>query len=201
MARLIIKYPDVRLRGHSVEVNPEDWTTGNVKLWCQDIHDTMVANAGLGLAAPQVGIKKRIFAVDGKQLDNAHLLQQETKDGKLFFINPVIKHTIENDAKSIEACLSVPGAMYAVKRSSEVEITYTTIEGKQVSAKVKGEDAVVLQHEYEHLDGKLFIDRLNVFDRKEFMKRFEKQKHKKSDAEISHLREMKRLKARKNRKK
>lgn len=199
-ARLILKYPDSLLRIKSEEVNEEDWET-NVKKWCTDISDTMKANLGMGLAASQVGIHKRIFAVDAKDLDNPQALQQEPKDGVLFFINPIIKHIIENDAKSVEACLSVPGVMYPVKRSSEIEISYTAPDKRSVTVLVKGEDAVVLQHENDHLDGKLFIDRLNPFDRKEFMKRFDKPRREKSEGEINQLREQKRAQARKNRKK
>ena len=199
-ARLILKHPDSRLRIRSEEVTEEDWSV-SIGKWCTDIKDTMKANAGLGLAAPQVGIHKRIFAVDVKDLDTPELFQQEPQDATLFFINPQIDYVAKNDAKSIEACLSVPGVMYPVKRSSEIDVTYTTPDRRQVSVRVKGEDSVVLQHEYDHLDGKLFIDRLNSFDKKDFLKRFETPKREKSEGEINQLREHKRAQARKNRKK
>lgn len=199
-ARLILKHPNPKLRITSLEVDNEDWVE-RVEKWCTDIKDTMKANAGLGLAAPQVDIHKRIFAVDVKDLDEPGVFQQDPQDSTLFFINPEIKHLTKDDSKSIEACLSVPGVMYPVKRSSEIVITYTAPDRRQISVQVKGEDSVVLQHEYDHLNGKLFIDRLNPFDRKEFMKRFEKPKREKSEGEINQLREQKRAQTRKNRKK
>ena len=101
-ARLILKHPDSRLRIQSEEVTEEDWSFG-IEKWCTDIRDTMKANAGLGLAAPQVGIHKRIFALDVKDLDAPQLFQQEPQDATLFFINPQISHVIKDDAKSIEA--------------------------------------------------------------------------------------------------
>lgn len=199
-ARLILKHPNPKLRITSLKVDNEDWAE-RVEKWCTDIKDTMKANAGLGLAAPQVDIHKRIFAVDVKDLDEPGIFQQDPQDSTLFFINPEIKHITKDDSKSIEACLSVPGVMYPVKRSSEIVITYTAPDRRQISVQVKGEDSVVLQHEYDHLNGKLFIDRLNPFDRKEFMKRFEKPKREKSEGEINQLREQKRAQTRKNRKK
>ena len=199
-ARLILKYPDSRLRIRSEEVTEEDWS-GNVEKWCTDIKDTMKASAGLGLAAPQVGIHKRIFVVDVKDLDHPDLFQQETLDGALLFINPVLVPAEKETARSVEACLSVPGVMYAVKRSPAIDITYTTPSREIRQVKAVGEDAVVLQHEFDHLNGRLFIDKLNPFDRKEFRKRFEKPKREKSEEEVNQLREQRRAKARNKRKK
>jgi peptide deformylase len=88
-----------------------------------------------------------------------------------------------------------------VKRSSEIDISYTSLDGNQHNVRVKGMDAAVIQHEFDHLSGKLFIDRLNPFDRKEFLKKFKKPKRKKTEGEINQLREQKRAQARKNRKK
>lgn len=198
-ARLILTYPDSRLRKISEPVSEGDW--GSVPQWCQDIRDTMVANAGLGLAAPQVGIHKRIFAVDSKDLDNPQVFQQETGDGVLFFVNPVLTLVKKETAKSVEACLSVPGVVYPVKRSPVVNVEYTTLHRETVKVQVEGEDAVVLQHEFDHLNGRLFVDRLNSYDKKEFLGRFEKPKREKSDGEINQIREQRRSQARKNRKK
>lgn len=199
-ARLILKYPDSRLRIKSEDVLEEDWND-NVEKWCTDIKDTMKANVGLGLAAPQIGIHKRIFAVDVKDLDHPEIFEHHLQDDTFFFINPVMILVKKELAKSVEACLSVPGVMYSVKRSPEIDISYMTPSQEMRQVKVLGEDAVVLQHEFDHLNGKLFIDRLNPFDRKEFRKRFEKPKVQKSEEEINRLREQRRVRARKNRKK
>lgn len=200
VARLILKYPDERLRGFSEPVYLEDWEK-NVPQWCQDLHDTMVANAGLGLAGPQIGIKKQIFAIDIKELDNPSAFQQEPKDGVIFIINPVVSLIEKENHGSIEACLSVPGAMYKVKRSPVIGLFYMTPERVGVQTRIIGEDAVIVQHENDHLLGKLFVDYLNSIDRKEFNKLFEKPKQEMSEGQITHLREQKRAKARANRKK
>jgi peptide deformylase len=199
-ARLILKYPDARLRLKSAPVNECDWSA-DVEKWCADISDTMKASSGLGLAAPQIGICKRIFTVDTRCLHHSEIFQQDAQDGTLFFINPQVTYITKNDAKSKEACLSVPNASYSVKRSSEIDISYTSLDGNQHNVRVKGMDAAVIQHEFDHLSGKLFIDRLNPFDRKEFLKKFKKPKRKKTEGEINQLREQKRAQARKNRKK
>ena len=161
----------------------------------------MLANSGMGLAGPQVGIHKRIFALDVKDLDNPQVFQQEPKDGFIFFINPHVSHVTLDDAKSLEACLSVPGVMYKVKRSSVIDFFYTTPDNRLVMAQVSGEDAVVIQHEWDHLNGRLFIDSLGTIDRKEFQKLFQKPKRQKTEGEINQLREQRRSQARKNRKK
>lgn len=200
VAKLVLKYPDARLRIKSQEVLEEDWNE-NVEKWMLDICDTMKANVSLGLSASQVGIHKRIFAVDSKDMDNPGLFQQDPKDGFLFFINPKLVHVVKDDSKSIEACLSVPGTMYPVKRSSVIDFSYFTPDRRQISVRVSGEDSAILQHENDLLEGKLFIDRLNPFDRKEFVKRFDVPRRQKSEGEINQIREMKRSKARKSRKK
>lgn len=199
-ARLILKHPDPRLRIRSEEIVEEDWN-GNVEKWCTDIKDTMKANAGLGLAAPQVGIHKRMFVIDVKDLTNPEIFEQESQDGTLYFVNPKLKFLEEESAKSIEACLSVPGVMYAVRRSPVIEFSYMTLNREEKQVCILGEDAVVIQHEQDHLDGKLFIDRLNPFDKKDFAKRNFVAKREKTEGEINQLREQKRARARKNRKK
>lgn len=199
-ARLILKFPDKRLRGNSDSVTDDEYET-SVPRWCQDLRDTMVANAGLGLAGPQIGIKKKIFAVDVKDLDNPGALLQESKDGALYIINPVLSLAEKETHGSVEACLSVPGVMYKVKRSPVINLSYTTPQKESISVRITGEDAVVIQHEYDHLTGKLFIDRLNPFDKKQFAKLHQVPKKEKSEEEINQLREQRRAKARAKRKK
>lgn len=199
-ARLILKFPDKRLRGNSDPVTDDEYET-NVNQWCQDLRDTMVANAGLGLAGPQIGIKKKIFAVDVKDLDNPGAFLQEPKDGVLYVINPVLSLVEKETHGSVEACFSVPGVMYKVKRSPVIDLSYITPQKQSISVRIVGEDAVVIQHEYDHLVGKLFIDRLNPFDKKQFAKLHKVPKKEKSEEEINQLREQRRAKARAKRKK
>ena len=199
-ARLILKYPDQRLRGFSEFVDDVDWKY-NVPQWCQDLRDTMVANAGLGLAGPQVGIKKRIFAIDVKDLDNPGAFQQEPQNGVIFIINPVLSLVEKENRGSMEACLSVPGVMYKVKRSPVIDLSYTTPQRELVSVRIEGEDAVVVQHENDHLLGRLFVDKLNPFDKKDFKKLFEKPKKEISEGQLNQIREQRRIRARNKRKK
>lgn len=198
-ARLILKYPNSRLRDKSEEVEISEWE--NVTQWCQDLRDTMIANVGTSLAAPQVGIKKRIYAISAKELSLPETFGQEQQGEILFFINPVLKLVENVRVKITESCLSVPDSTYAVKRSPVIDLTYTTPSQELKSARVIGKDAIVIQHEQDHLDGVLFIDRLDIFDSRKFHKRFEKPKRQPTEGEINQLREQKRAKARKNRKK
>lgn len=200
VARLILKHPDSRLRIKSEEVTEED-CVANAKKWCLDIKDTMKANAGLGLAAPQVGIHKRIFAIDVIDLEQPEAFGQDSQDGVFFFINPTLSITEKEPVKSVESCLSVPGVEYSVKRNNAVEISYMTLSREMKSAKISGKDAIVVQHEYDHLEGKLFIDRLNSFDKKEFLKKNLTPKRQKTEGEIAHIREQRRARNRLKRKK
>lgn len=199
-ARLILRYPNSLLRTASEPVGDEDWGD-RVEKWCSDIGDTMKANVGMSLAAPQVGIHKRIFGVNVKDLDSPEVFQQNPRDGVIFFINPEVTLVSGESAKSMESCLSVPSFMYSVKRSAVIDLAYTAPDKRRIVVRVEGEDAVVIQHEAEHLDGKLFTDRLNPFDRKDFLKEFEKPKREKTEGELKHLREQKRAQARNKRKK
>jgi peptide deformylase len=198
-ARLILTHPNPDLRKKSKDV--EDQEFDQVYSWCRDIRDTMVANGGLGLAAPQIGILLKIFAVDARDLENPSEFLQETDDGVLYFINPSISFISDEKMKSFEACLSVPGVQYEVKRSADIRLDYTDRNKKKQSVRIRGKDAVVVQHEYDHLEGKLFIDRLSVFDRKDLNKRLLAPKRQKTEGEINQLRDQRRAKTRAARKK
>jgi peptide deformylase len=200
-ARLILKYPDSKLRGDCEAVLPDEYET-SVPQWCQDLRDTMIANLSLGLAGPQIGIKKRIFAISSKGLDNPGAFRSKSSDdGIIYIINPVLSMIDSDKHGSVEACLSIPGAMYKIRRSSAVHLTYSTPQKELITAQITGEDAVIVQHKYDHLAGKLFVDKLNSFDKKEFKKLYESPKRKKSEGEINQIREQKRAKSRSNRKK
>jgi len=123
----------------------------------------MYEKKGIGLAANQVGILKRFFIVDidqeSKEDDEGNLI--EHIPGKLLvYINPIITPFGEQIA-SEEGCLSVPGVYECVKRYSKVKISYYDINFEKKSEELEGLLAIVVQHEYDHLEGKLFIDRLS----------------------------------------
>lgn len=199
-ARLILKYPDQRLRGYSEYVTPIDYET-HLSQWCKDLRDTMIATLGLGLAGPQIGIKKRIFAINAKHLINPSAFLQDPKDGILYFINPIVSLVDDETNDSLEGSLSIPGALYKVKRSPTINLNYMTPQYDRFCVRIVGEDAAIVQHENDYLLGKLFIDKLNHFDKKQLTKLIKLPKKEKTAGELNQLREQRRAKSRATRKK
>ena len=124
--------------------------------------ETLDAAEGIGLAAPQVGVDKRFFIVslpDGTRRE---------------FINPEIVGTSVETNPYEEGCLSLPGVYHDVERPSKVIVTARTADGATFRLKTSGLLARVIQHEYDHLDGKLFIDRLSEEERRKVVRAYEK---------------------------
>jgi len=144
MKREIITYPNSLLLKISDEVEAVD---DEIRELLDDMVETMYADDGIGLAAPQVGINLRAIVVDIRRGDS-DLLQM---------INPEI---ISSDGIEVmeEGCLSVPGMLVKVERSAEVVVRYLDMEGKESEIEAEGLLAVALQHEIDHLDGRLIID-------------------------------------------
>ncbi len=148
MIRQILKYPDPVLKKKSEEVTE---ITDEIKRLAQDLKETMFARQGIGLAAPQVGIPKRIIVV-----------QEKTP---LVFINPKIVKKSSETTLEQEGCLSFPGIFLKIKRANEIEIKALNEEGAKISFKSEGLMARVFQHEIDHLDGVLCIDRLSFWQK------------------------------------
>jgi peptide deformylase len=135
--------PILRQRAEPVrEITPE------LRLTLQDMIDTMYAEVGIGLAAPQIGIPLRMLVVD-----------EEKGRGPRALINPEI---VDQDGlvRAEEGCLSIPGIFADVVRAEWVQVTATSEDGDGVQLEARGLPARVIQHELDHLDGILFIDRL-----------------------------------------
>ena len=152
MARLeILVYPDERLRQVSkpvIEVNDE------VRVFISDLEDTLSSLPGcVGVAAPQVGRFERILIVDVSSRPH------HKNNGHLILINPVVTFK-EGDVVGREGCLSVPDYTGKVSRSKNIEVTAQNESGSDVMYKMVGYEARALQHEIDHLDGKLFLDKL-----------------------------------------
>ena len=152
MAQLeILVYPDERLRQVSqpvIEVDDE------VRSFISDLEDTLSSLPGcVGVAAPQVGRFERILIVDVSSRPH------HKNHGHLVLINPVVIFK-EGDVVGREGCLSVPDYTGNVSRSKSIEVTAQNESGSQVMYKMVGYEARALQHEIDHLDGKLFLDRL-----------------------------------------
>jgi len=158
----ILKYPDPILKKLSL---PVENITGETARLIQEMVETLYAAPGVGLAAPQVGILQRIVVVD---------IDYENPGRNLIkLINPEIRHT---DGELIweEGCLSVINFTAEVKRAERVEVV--GLNEKEQEVKVEGEGllAVALQHEIDHLDGKLFIDRISRLKRELYTRRLKK---------------------------
>ncbi|ADY14105.1 peptide deformylase [Sphaerochaeta globosa] len=124
--------------------------------------ETMAEADGVGLAAPQVGVNSRLFVI--------HIQGSENRA----YINPqIIETSIETDT-SEEGCLSIPGVWHDVQRPARVTVQAQDVEGKVFTVKAEGLLARAIQHEYDHLNGVLFIDRLNDEEREKMVKAYEK---------------------------
>ena len=128
--------------------------------------ETLETADGVGLAGPQVGVGKRLFVVDTRQ-----------EGGRHAFINPEIIQTSVETAPYEEGCLSIPGIYHEVIRPAEVSVQAQDVDGKVFTLNASGLLARVIQHENDHLDGRLFIDRLSPDERGLLVKLYEK-KHK-----------------------
>ena len=144
--------PNNELRVRSVNVPATDVGSARVKRLVQEMKETMREENGCGLAAPQVGVHERIIVVDAG-------------GGPMAYINPEITGRSFRTFLFEEGCLSVPGVWGMVKRHRGVKVKAFDENGKDVAAEATGLEAVIFQHEIDHLDGILFIDRIEKFTR------------------------------------
>lgn len=151
--RPIVLYGDPVLREVSSPVEKID---GEIKALVSDMIDTLHKAQGLGLAAVQIGVTKRVFIVDLSAFDLTRPLK--------VFINPEILSS-EGEVEYEEGCLSFPGLYQHIVRAASVTIRATDEDGKQFEMTADGMTARAILHEYDHLEGKLFIDRLSPLAR------------------------------------
>jgi len=154
MIREILEYPDPRLREVAkpvAEVTPE------IRKLVDDMAETMYDAPGVGLAAPQIGENHRIFVIDCAEEDEPSEL--------LVFINPEI---FEKDGQIVwnEGCLSFPGVREEIKRAERVKVRALDRTGKPFELEAEGLLAVAIQHETDHLNGVLMVDKLNALKRR-----------------------------------
>ena len=148
----ILIFPDQRLRTVAKEVLVID---DEIKELVSNLLETMYEGNGIGLSATQVNIHKRILVVD----------ITDEKDSPLVLINPKIKVLNKEEKIYSEGCLSVPGFFEEVSRPSEINITALNIEGERFTIMATDLLAVAVQHEMDHLDGKIFVDFLSNLKR------------------------------------
>ena len=131
-----------------------------------DMLDTMYDAPGIGLAAIQIGIPKRIIVMD--------ISKDENKKEPRYFVNPIIKNKNEEKAKYEEGCLSVPDQFAEIERPSACEVEYLDYDGKKNYLKAEGLLATCIQHEMDHLEGILFIDYLSKLKKSMIIKKLSK---------------------------
>lgn len=164
MAVLEIKtYPEKVLKE---KASPVENINGQIQRLIDDMTETMYAAPGIGLAAPQVGVSKRIIILDVSVKD-------EEKMPLIVLINPEIVN-YEGETDSEEGCLSLPGYTTTVKRSEKILVRGLNREGMPVEIDGEGLLSRALQHEIDHLNGTLIIDRISSIKREFFKKRFQK---------------------------
>ena len=163
----IIVAPDSRLNQISKKVDIiDDFITSTL----DQMLECMYQNNGIGLAAPQVGILKRLVVIDCS--DNKNMKKP------LKLINPEITELSKNISEFEEGCLSLPSQYAKVIRPSEITLKYINIEGLICESEFSGLEATCIQHEIDHLDGKLFVDHISKLKKSIIIKKLKKFKKK-----------------------
>ncbi|MBO5553838.1 MAG: peptide deformylase [Paludibacteraceae bacterium] len=152
--------PVLRKQAEDIENTPE------LKQFIADMYETLTQAEGCGLAAPQVGRSWRLFVVDGTELAEDY---PECKDFKRAFINPEIIEESEETSTYSEGCLSLPGISENVVRPKTIVIRYLDENFEEHEEKFTDFQARIVQHEYDHLEGHVFTDRISPI-RKQFCK-------------------------------
>lgn len=171
MIRDIVIYPDKRLKIVSKAI---EFFDEKLHTLLDDMYETMVAKNGVGLAAIQIGVSQRVLIINvpiDSDDEDAH--SEQPKDNTLEVINPVITRS-EGMVKFQEGCLSLPGVYEDIERYAEVTIEYQDRNGKKFLIEDDEFLAIALQHEIDHLDGKVFIEKLSYIKRKKFEKEWKK---------------------------
>lgn len=166
----IVKYPESSLSEPSVSIEKID---NEVKTLIENMGETMFDAPGVGLAAPQVGINKRLIVYNPNVGDNESDEDKKKREFKPL-INPEIISASGSVVSEKEACLSVPDFSSNVKRYKKVTVKALNIDGKKIEFDAEGIQAVIMQHEIDHLDGILFIDRISALKRAMYKKKIKK---------------------------
>lgn len=156
----ILKFPDPRLRKKARPILEVD---SSIRQIYQDMLETMYEASGIGLAATQVNIQQQIIVLD----------ISEQQDSPLCLINPEILNT-DGQEQSEEGCLSVPGFFETVNRAEKIKLRALNEKGEILNMDADGLLAVCIQHEIDHLEGKLFVDYLSALKRQRIRKKLEK---------------------------
>ncbi len=165
MNKKILIEPDPILRK---KCEPLDKVDDSIRKLMNDMLETMYAAPGIGLAAIQIGVLKRLVVID--------ISKENEKKNPLFFVNPEIVYKSKQTSIYEEGCLSIPGQFAEVERPSECTLNYIDFNGKKKELKATGLLATCIQHEVDHLDGILFIDYLSKLKKDMIIKKLVKHK-------------------------
>ena len=163
--RQILTEPNKILREKSLNVESVD---DDLRKLMDDMLETMYAAPGIGLAAIQVGIPKRVIVLD--------ISQKEGKKDPMYFVNPEIIDKSKDNSVYEEGCLSVPGQFAEIERPDQCHVKFLDYNGQQREIKATGMLATCIQHEMDHLEGILFIDYLSKLKKSMIIKKLSKQK-------------------------
>ena len=161
----ILEFPDPRLRTRAATVDAAQVATPEFQKLLDDMFETMYEAPGIGLAASQVDVHQRFMVID----------VSEGKDAPMVFINPEITAR-DGDQVYQEGCLSVPGIFADVTRANRITVRYLDRQARQQELPTEGLLAVCIQHEMDHLEGKLFVDYLSPLKREMVRKKLAKQR-------------------------
>ena len=162
--RKILKFPDQDLR---IKAKPVETFDEELKTLTDDMFETMHAAHGVGLAATQIGVAKQVAVID---------ISPE-KNEPLVIVNPAIQILDPSKTEDYdEGCLSVPGFFEKISRPSDIKLTYQDLNGKKQEIKPEGLLTKVVQHELDHLNGRLFVDHISELKRRRIRNKIVKQK-------------------------
>ena len=164
----ILEYPDPRLR---TKAQPVDVVDDEIRQLAADMLETMYAAPGIGLAATQVDVHERLLVLD----------VSEDRSAPMVFINPEILAS-EGSMKADEGCLSVPEIYEAVERAEKIRVKALDRDGQEFEMEAEGLLAVCIQHEMDHLEGKLFVDYLSMLKRSRLKKKLAKERKRNQEA-------------------
>jgi len=162
----ILEFPDPRLRKVASPVTVFD---AKLEVLIDDMFETMYDSQGIGLAATQIDVHKRLLVID----------VSESKDSPLVFINPSFEIIEDELSEYDEGCLSVPGFYETVSRPKGIKVQAQDRKGEKFEIEAEGILATCIQHEIDHLDGKLFVDYISALKRQRIRSKLEKE-HKNS---------------------
>lgn len=169
---LVAPNPILRRKAEIVAV-----VDSEIKQLIKDMEDTMIEENGIGLAAPQVGVSKRVIIMDvpaNKTVDCEEIEDMDPFPDFFRMVNPEITWASEDIAICKEGCLSVPGQYANVERPAKVRVQYLNENGERCENEFANLQAVCVQHEMDHLDGKLFVDYLSAIKRDMLIRKAQK---------------------------